>query len=728
MPKMQPQAQASTMQVRAPEKQASEEFNRLLETLKTLLHTLNTEQLSLLLSIELAQDKIDKIEEQRNLPATMHRTACTKNEIFSAGGIIRLPKFDVVMTKAEVNKKPVLGPEDVHIAIMYGRIYCLQVDRVGMQLNLYRFYRDAVVHQGLPHISCFTCCSESLNLDPEIASVKRIFLAIYSGIMILISAFPAVLTGFSANLFNEDSKAPISAPLPLLVRGPPGSTGFSARNNDRHSGSSSQAAEVKTLTTDEGVVYGDGWIFLNPDVICDNIHGLLWRIHLDLEAIAASSSEVPSLLAFLQRRRLEAEKAKQLSLAVMRSIILERRSLSVIANAMDILAVSYSHAMKLANSLPGVPETAASNRTVSQHPSDSHSNEGWKAIKSDVGGSSENAQVLDSHGKSTRAEADGFEVEKEPVHASVTSSLRGSSSCSLGDTDSQENINIGHVSARLGDAPGSPLLQSHLHSDTCKEDDREDTSAKDERRMSVEAESSSSRQEKTVIQAESSEIHAGGPLEFATSDLQRSRPASTIISPDEMYKNVFALVEEEMAGDPMYLVALIVEYFRSAAAEKLKVHPGLHVLIVQLLARDERYAELAQFVSNKLQSMFWQCGFLSMQGMWKGKEQQGKCSNWTGLVLTRVKGGTGLMNCFTMALNSSGKNGYDFSSNGNQQWSAVLQTECCGLDCYLLIQVGTNISKEKTQEFDCISGMNPPFLPSIKTKAENLPPPLIHPI
>jgi hypothetical protein len=81
-----------------------------------------------------------------------------------------------------------------------------------------------------------------------------------------------------------DSKAPISAPLPLLVRGPLGSTVNSARNKDKQSGSgSSQSAQAETLTASEGNVYGDGWVFLNPDLICDNIHGLLWRVHLDLE-------------------------------------------------------------------------------------------------------------------------------------------------------------------------------------------------------------------------------------------------------------------------------------------------------------------------------------------------------------------------------------------------------------------------------------------------------------
>lgn len=32
----------------------------------------------------------------------------------------------------------------------YGRLYCVQVDRVALQLNMYRFYRDAVVPQVDP--------------------------------------------------------------------------------------------------------------------------------------------------------------------------------------------------------------------------------------------------------------------------------------------------------------------------------------------------------------------------------------------------------------------------------------------------------------------------------------------------------------------------------------------------------------------------------------------------
>jgi hypothetical protein len=34
--------------------------------------------------------------------------------------------------------------------VSYGRIYCLQIDRIAMLLHSYRFYRDAVVQQVIP--------------------------------------------------------------------------------------------------------------------------------------------------------------------------------------------------------------------------------------------------------------------------------------------------------------------------------------------------------------------------------------------------------------------------------------------------------------------------------------------------------------------------------------------------------------------------------------------------
>lgn len=50
------------------------------------------------------------------------------------------------------------------------------------------------------------------------------------------------------------------------------------------------------------------------------------------------------------------------------------------------------------------------------------------------------------------------------------------------------------------------------------------------------------------------------PVFVNISEQQDSELTSPAISPDEMYKFVFAAVEEEMVGDPSYLVSIIVEF------------------------------------------------------------------------------------------------------------------------------------------------------------------------
>lgn len=78
-----------------------------------------------------------------------------------------------------------------------------------------------------------------------------------------------------------DCLSPISAPLPLLLRG--------------SSVSGRQALQVEdNLTSAYGaMIYGDSWTFLVPDLICDIDNGLLWRICLDLE-VSLGYAFVPS--------------------------------------------------------------------------------------------------------------------------------------------------------------------------------------------------------------------------------------------------------------------------------------------------------------------------------------------------------------------------------------------------------------------------------------------------
>lgn len=77
-----------------------------------------------------------------------------------------------------------------------------------------------------------------------------------------------------------DSRAPISAPLPVLLRGFPRSN----ISMSRPSGKESESSVASNANDREAVIYGDDWTFLVPDLICDVANKLLWKIHLDLEA------------------------------------------------------------------------------------------------------------------------------------------------------------------------------------------------------------------------------------------------------------------------------------------------------------------------------------------------------------------------------------------------------------------------------------------------------------
>lgn len=445
----------------------------------------------------------------------------------SSAGMIRLPKFEMAMAKSEANNKPVLAAEDVHIITVYGRIYCLQVDRVAMLLHSYRFYRDAVVQQG----------SLPIYSDKIAISVVDNVLLVHQ-----VDAKVVILYDIFA-----DSRAPISAPLPLLLRGFPRASSSSSRTGNKDTDSS----EANDRSDHETIIYGDNWIFLVPDLICDVAKRLLWKIHLDLEAISASSSEVPSVLEFLQRRKLEANKAKQLCLAIVRTVILERRPVSMVTRAIDVLVTSYSNSIKTGSYFKGIKAEKPPTSDVSN-------------VNPPTSVVDESIRREDALGKSIKhGSASG--VENESINRSPAFSV----------SDSEENVSFEN--------------SNHLRS----------LGAKADRENFKVAESSQSEVQKLSLQSQLLGP-SNSPLNANNSENLESQVTSAAISPDEMYSCVFASVEEEMAGDPAYFVTIVIEFLRSANVERIKVHPNIYVLTVQLLARHERYAELGLFIINKI--------------------------------------------------------------------------------------------------------------------------------
>lgn len=489
---------------------------------------------------------------------------------FSAGGIIRLPKFDASMTKEEANRKPVLSPKDVHIATMYGRLYCLQVDRVAMELNIYRFYRDAVVPQG------------SLPIYSE-----NVAISVVDGVLLVHQIASKVVLLYD---ILSDMKTPISAPLPLLLR-------LTSENNGSPASylpGSPVSNNLEGLTLSESNTYGDGWTFVNPDIILDQAHGLLWRIHLDLEAIAASSSDVPSLLAFLQRRRLDIAKAKQLSFTVLRSTIVEKRPLCIIADAMDVITLAYSHSAKTSSS--SAPKQAASIAPQSAPAEHQHANgttgtdsptivSGTVSVTSKV---LEGSGLVDQDQTMVRIEREGQDV----------SSMEVSSSADNSSQEAQDDVNSTEVNSKSGDISCSPVQGSSVHT-IVNENNAVGNATQNAGKSALDVEEARLSQEQ-FPPGESSQKSVTHTEKAMDTIVQTSAAGITAISPDEMHRSVFRVIEEEVAVESTFLAATIIEYMRSAAAEKLKIPPGLQVLVVQLLARDERYAELWHFIYSKI--------------------------------------------------------------------------------------------------------------------------------
>lgn len=418
----------------------------------------------------------------------------------SSADIVRLPRFEMVMAKSEANSKPVLAAEDIFIVTVYGRIYCLQVDRVAMLLHSYRLYRDAVIQQGsLPIYS------------------SRIAVSVVDNVLLIHQVDAKVVILY--DLF-ADSRAPISAPLPLLLRGFPRSS-----SSSQFSGRESESSDGNVASSHEAVTYADTWIFLVPDLVCDVANKLLWKFNLDIEAISASNSDVPSVLDFLQRRKLEANKAKQLCLGITQTLILEHRPVPVVAKAINVLVSSYSHSIKTCSYLKGLKPEMPLNSGAQNSDADA------SAIERDAIGKS----II--HESTTRVDNETLDSEDESHFTNLEQNLK----------DAYVGGSVNNENSPSNEAHSSYVTQSSL--------------------LSVQEE---------------------------------SQLTSAAISPDEMYNFVFSPVDEEMVGDPSYLVAIIVEFLHSANLEKIRVLPNLYVLIIQLLVRNERYAELGLFVVNKI--------------------------------------------------------------------------------------------------------------------------------
>lgn len=187
--------------------------------------------------------------------------------------------------------------------------------------------------------------------------------------------------------------------------------------------------------------------------------------------------------------------------------------MSMVARAIDVLVSNYSHSIKTGSYLKGI-KVEKTSVSSGEHVSSPRST------------ANISASGIDTLGKSYEHES-GTRVEKESFNRSSNISTSDSE-----DGTHFESLKTATRSLQKVDKVNILITES----------------------VSSEVQPSSSQNQRPGL--------GNNPLNASISERQELLLTSPAISPDEMYSFVFAPVEEEMVGEPSYLVSVIVEFLR----------------------------------------------------------------------------------------------------------------------------------------------------------------------
>ncbi|PRW59246.1 colon cancer-associated Mic1 [Chlorella sorokiniana] len=225
---------------------------------------------------------------------------------FSRTGVLRLPLLDLTppwgspirpgvaaaistaldgFSAARDQPPRLVGPDTCWVVVLYGRVFCCHHDRRAAVLRLYRLFRDAT---SLAHT--FDVFAQQL----ELSVVDNVLVVhhIDSAVCMLIDIM-------------DGSGSPLTA-----------------------GGEAAAAAPAAAYA-----LHFPWWLV-------DTAGGIVYRLQLDLRAIADSQSDFCRLLAFLQRRRAAAaprRDAAAISLRALRTMAAEEPPLRALRQAFDIV-------------------------------------------------------------------------------------------------------------------------------------------------------------------------------------------------------------------------------------------------------------------------------------------------------------------------------------------------------------------------------------------------------
>lgn len=230
---------------------------------------------------------------------------------FTAQGLARVPSFDLLDDgDGDAGHGDARPPAQVEIVTAYGRVYCAH--HTPRSLTLHRFYRDAVEPQ----------------LRLALHAPLRSLVAADDALVLVFAARVAMVVDAGSARFDA-----IAAPLPL--------------------GSTDGAAECDAGGADGGGAEGDGLQICAPNCLAYSARtGCAYRLELDLAALAASASDRVEAVGFLQRRQHRPERARALTLRMLRAMLTEREPLTAVGAALDVVCAAHAAAAGAAGRSP----------------------------------------------------------------------------------------------------------------------------------------------------------------------------------------------------------------------------------------------------------------------------------------------------------------------------------------------------------------------------------------
>lgn len=355
---------------------------------------------------------------------------------------------------------------------------------------------------------------------------------------------------------------PIAAPLPLTPIAPSGDV----------------------LTSQ---LYDEDWRFFLPSYVVSESQGKVWRLQINLRAIAASFSDRSKLVDFLLRR----DHSQEILLRTLRSALMERESLSVFASVFDML-----NRVLAAHTAQQVSSTRIANNPSEYQPhvdlTTRKTATFWKTflrnqhdLATPLSTPPRTPNIAHNVEHSEGEEREAFEVVEGnvvPGFVSLTASAEFADNSSV-DSDAEE---------KDASATGTP-----------KHTRRDEGLSKCTPEVSL-------RCSGAAEEGKENKVTTRLPRQLVT-----RTEGYLVIEQEQIYTNVLLPVEEENLVDSEYLVAVAVEYIRTLNYQHIVVKSFLYEFIIDQLVRHNRYYQLHQFIQYHViaDSLHVACQLLSLE-------------------------------------------------------------------------------------------------------------------